>query len=211
MASGVIGQLPFGVRPGTAEAREAGLSFSAGPARAQAAGESFGFDDLLDIINPLQHLPIIGTLYREWTGDAIGGTPRILGSALFGGPIGLFFGIVNAIFEDVAGEDIGGTIYAGLFGDEAEPAATPVAVAESAAETPPVEPVDGLPWIVRRDIPAAAPVWHSTPAKPTIQVESITPAAHAVTSYQDALDAMASALDRYQARKPLGGAVDQTY
>ncbi|MEX2648690.1 MAG: hypothetical protein WD673_06715 [Alphaproteobacteria bacterium] len=210
MASGVIGQLPLGVRPGTAEAREAGLSFSAGPARAQPAGESFGFDDLLDIINPLQHLPIIGTLYREWTGDTIDGTPRILGSALFGGPIGLFLGIVNAIFEDVAGEDIGGTIYAGLFGGAKE-ADEPVVVAAAAAEAPPGEPVDGLPWIVRRDIPAAAPVWHSTPAAPTIQTESITPAAHAVTSYQDALEAMASALDRYQAHKPLGGAVDQSY
>jgi hypothetical protein len=33
--------------------------------------DGFGFDDFLDIINPLQHLPPISLVYRELTGDEI--------------------------------------------------------------------------------------------------------------------------------------------
>src|SRR5260221_7463305 len=52
-------------------------------------GDSFSFRDLIDIINPLQHLPVVSTLYRWVTGDAIGALPRIIGDGIYGGPIGL--------------------------------------------------------------------------------------------------------------------------
>ena len=34
--------------------------------------QDFTFDDFLDIINPLQHLPIVSMIYRAITGDNIG-------------------------------------------------------------------------------------------------------------------------------------------
>ena len=46
------------------------------------------FLDLIDIINPLQHIPGIATLYRNWSGDTIDPVPQIAGSALYFGPIG---------------------------------------------------------------------------------------------------------------------------
>ncbi len=46
------------------------------------------FGDVLDLINPLQHIPVIGALYRKITGDVIDPAIRIAGGALFGGPIG---------------------------------------------------------------------------------------------------------------------------
>ena len=42
--------------------------------------DGFGFDDVLDAINPLQHIPIVSTIYRAITGDKIDVAPR-LGSA----------------------------------------------------------------------------------------------------------------------------------
>ncbi|MGB6086494.1 MAG: hypothetical protein WBF74_07845, partial [Parvibaculum sp.] len=36
-----------------------------------SAGE-FGFSDFLDVINPLQHIPIVSSIYRELTGDELG-------------------------------------------------------------------------------------------------------------------------------------------
>jgi hypothetical protein len=51
-------------------------------------GEDF-LSTLLDIINPLQHIPLVSNLYREITGDQISSSARILGGGLFGGPIGL--------------------------------------------------------------------------------------------------------------------------
>src|SRR5215470_6180450 len=30
---------------------------------------AFGFGDLVDIVNPLQHIPVVATIYRNMTGD----------------------------------------------------------------------------------------------------------------------------------------------
>ncbi|MSO66150.1 MAG: hypothetical protein EXQ85_10255 [Alphaproteobacteria bacterium] len=49
--------------------------------------EGPSFKDLLDTINPLQHLPIIGPIYRSITGDQPSHGARILGGALFGGHV----------------------------------------------------------------------------------------------------------------------------
>jgi hypothetical protein len=66
--------------------------------------DGFGFDDLLDIVNPLQHIPLIGTLYREITGDTIELPARLAGGALFGGLLGFLSSLGTAAFEDLAGE-----------------------------------------------------------------------------------------------------------
>jgi len=69
--------------------------------------DGFGFDDFLDLINPLQHIPIVSTLYRDLTGDEISPGARILGGALYGGPVGFAASIGNAAVEQVAGKDVG--------------------------------------------------------------------------------------------------------
>ena len=76
----------------------------------------FGFGDLLDIINPLQHLPIVATLYRNMTGDRLGMAPRVIGGALWGRIGGFVAGLVNSVVEWFTGKDIGDHIYAFLFG-----------------------------------------------------------------------------------------------
>jgi hypothetical protein len=83
----------------------------------------FSFGDFLDIINPLQHIPLVGNLYRELTGDEISPHARILGDTLFGGPSGFLASIANVFYEAVAGEDVGETVIAMLTGDggDAEP------------------------------------------------------------------------------------------
>ena len=40
--------------------------------------DGFTFLDFLDIINPLQHIPIIGTLYRQMTGDTLDPGSRVI-------------------------------------------------------------------------------------------------------------------------------------
>jgi len=73
-------------------------------------GDGFGFDDFLDVINPLQHLPLIGTLYREVTGDQIQAPSRLAGGALFGGLFGLLSTIGTMAFEGLTGESVDETI-----------------------------------------------------------------------------------------------------
>lgn len=88
------------------------------------------FWDLLDVINPLQHIPIINSVYRELTGDKIGVGARLVGGTLFGGPIGLIGAALNTVLEEATGHDAGGHLIA-LFKDDAPgPAATAVAGAD---------------------------------------------------------------------------------
>jgi len=89
----------------------------------EADGLSFG--DLLDAINPLQHLPIISTLYREITGDGIKPTARIIGGALYGGPIGAGFAVAEAVLEEASGADTGGHIMSLLTGEKSPNTAMP--------------------------------------------------------------------------------------
>src|SRR3546814_621509 len=102
------------------------------------------FGDFLDIINPLQHIPVVSTLYRAITGDEISPHARILGDTLFGGPTGFLSSIANVLYEEIAGEDVGETVIA-LFTGEDEAPEPPqfagdggtVSAADALPETPP--------------------------------------------------------------------------
>lgn len=83
------------------------------PDRYEAEAE-MSFGDFLDIINPLQHIPIVNTVYREITGDTIKPSSKVIGGILFGGPLGGMASIANAVVEQAQGKDIGGQIMASL-------------------------------------------------------------------------------------------------
>src|SRR5258706_13579921 len=77
--------------------------------------DSFSFKDIIDMLNPLQHLPIISTLYRKLTGEHIGGLARIIGGAIFRPPGGfatMGSSILHAVFGAVTGENVGGAVSA---------------------------------------------------------------------------------------------------
>jgi hypothetical protein len=77
------------------------------PDIAYAADENeFSFGDVLDVINPLQHLPVIGTIYRKFTGDTMKPFSNILGGAIFGGPVGAVASTVNVCLKSTTGKDI---------------------------------------------------------------------------------------------------------
>ena len=76
--------------------------------------EGFSFFDLVDVINPLQHIPLIGTAYRELTGDTLDPLPRIAGSTLFFGPVGAAFAGANVMLEEMSGQDAGEHIMTAL-------------------------------------------------------------------------------------------------
>ena len=65
------------------------------------------FWDFLDIINPLQHIPGISSLYRAVTGDEIGSVAKIAGGTLFGGPLGAASSLIDVAVNVSTGKDIG--------------------------------------------------------------------------------------------------------
>lgn len=79
--------------------------------------EGFSFGDFLDVVNPLHHLPVVGAIYRSLTGDEIDPGAKVAGGTLYGGPIGLAAGVVNAMIEEHSGDDLGGHAMAFLFGE----------------------------------------------------------------------------------------------
>lgn len=89
------------------------------------------FSDLLDVINPLQHIPLVSDIYREETGDKIGVGARLVGGALFGGPLGLIGAAVNCVMEEGTGATAGGHVLA-LFKDDAAASDTKLAAAKPA-------------------------------------------------------------------------------
>lgn len=80
------------------------------PAVPEKDDAGFGFGDLLDMVNPLQHIPVVGALYREATGDTIRPVSRVVGGGLFGGPLGAIASLANAIFAQETGQDMGETV-----------------------------------------------------------------------------------------------------
>lgn len=124
-------------------------------AKAPESQGDFSFDDLIDIINPLQHLPIIGTIYRALTHDAISPVARVAGGLLYGGPIGAAAGVVGAIAEEVMGEDPGVALAERVFGT----APTQTAANPPAAASPPLA-------MAQIQAPAPAPAQATATAVP---------------------------------------------
>jgi hypothetical protein len=106
------------------------------PERAGGAASSgdwdFSFHDLVSIVNPLQHFPIVSTLYRKFTGDTIKPLERVAGDTLYGGWMGLASSVANLVFEKTTGKDFGDTVLAMIDGDgDSNPAAAKAEVASA--------------------------------------------------------------------------------
>ena len=95
-----------------------------------AAETSSTFEDILDIVNPLQHLPVVGTLYRAVTGDKMATLPKIAGGALYGGLWGAVGSLADTAFEAITGKDFGSTVLA-LVTDDLNGEDKPVALAQN--------------------------------------------------------------------------------
>lgn len=107
---------------------------------AAASTGSDAFHTLLSELNPLQYLPVVGTLYRSLTGDTIPESIRAIGSlvvsGLMGGPVGVVTNVALLAVEKLTGIDpeqighdvlasigIGSSEHTAVAGDQASPPA----------------------------------------------------------------------------------------
>ena len=118
-----------------AQGNTSGGASSANTAKAAGDSKHHGFLDFLvtlfDIINPLEHLPIISTIYEHVTGHHMNPVARIAGDTLYGGPIGAAVGVANVISEKQTGKDIGENVVAMLSGHNKHNAAPDTMVAQN--------------------------------------------------------------------------------
>lgn len=81
--------------------------------------EDMSLRDLAIGLNPLQHIPIVGSVYRAMTGQETSGTLRVMGSYVLGGPVGLLMGIGTQIFaQEHGGQEPGDVLLAKLIGKD---------------------------------------------------------------------------------------------
>jgi hypothetical protein len=79
----------------------------------------FGWDDVLDIVNPLQHIPLVNIAYRHFTGDQMNGSAELLGGIAFG-PFSALAAIADLAVRSTTGKDIGENAIALLTGDHGD-------------------------------------------------------------------------------------------
>ncbi|MDP7642074.1 MAG: hypothetical protein QGI52_06445 [Alphaproteobacteria bacterium] len=189
--SGAPGAPNSGREFGQVIAEAAGLDPDGALAARESDGffgaDGFGFDDFLDLINPLQHIPIISTIYREITGDAISDGARIFGGALFGGPLGFAAAIGNAAVKQASGKDVG-ELAMSLF--ESDSPESEIVSAEVLSRISPAAAVAGAPV---QPISDAVGDEKTVSAAPVVGFAGVTPGTK-VPDYLDRMSARQKAL-----------------
>jgi hypothetical protein len=79
---------------------------------------TFGFDDFLDVINPLQHIPLINVGYRALTGDEIHGAARLIELGM--GPAAGAGTVFDLALQSTTGATMEDHAVAALFGTDAD-------------------------------------------------------------------------------------------
>ena len=75
----------------------------------------FGFDDFLDMINPLQHIPLVNLAYRALTGDQINGAAQMVGAVAMG-PLAAISTVADLAFKSETGQGLAANGIAMMFG-----------------------------------------------------------------------------------------------
>jgi hypothetical protein len=144
--------------PGPAGARTASLSAQSGGATAaadtQQPHEGF-FHHLWNVVNPLQHVPVIGTIYRAITGEHLDAVEKIAGDTLYGGLWGAVASIADVAFEGLTGKSFEDTALA-LFKSDST-----IKVASNKVMAPTITPDLAIP---SADLPALPQAPVSSPA-----------------------------------------------
>lgn len=78
------------------------------------------FEDFIDIINPLQRIPLFSKLYRQITGDEISAHARIVGGFAYGSLLGGLTSVFSVITKEISGRDIGEHIMAAFKGKKTQ-------------------------------------------------------------------------------------------
>jgi hypothetical protein len=74
----------------------------------------FGWDDFADLINPLQHIPLVNVAYRAMTGDEMYGAGRLLDLGF--GPLAGASTVFELAYQSTTGQDLEYEAVAAVFG-----------------------------------------------------------------------------------------------
>ena len=105
--------------------------------------DGFTIDDVIDVVNPLQHIPLVSTVYRWLTGDTISPAAELAGGALYGGAVGFASAAATIALDGLTGGSTDQQVMVALLGPSpfaAEPAAASPAPDMAAVPASPQAP-----------------------------------------------------------------------
>ncbi len=81
------------------------------PAAADTENTQNNFDDILDILNPLHHVPVVSSIYKEQANDNISNDSKVIGDVFYGlltgGLLGVIAAIGNTMLKQETDKDVG--------------------------------------------------------------------------------------------------------
>jgi len=126
------------------------------------------WDNLWDTVNPLEHFPVVSTIYDKITHNHVGDLEKVAGDTLYGGPMGLASSLANVAFEHITGKSFGDMVMGWVTGDDDSKSNT--AMADASKTTAPTTPLDktaSIPSSIAPLIPPANDAAKTATAAPT--------------------------------------------
>jgi hypothetical protein len=188
---------PAGTGPASLSAQSGGAAASTGNADAPAPPHEGFFHHLWNVVNPFQHVPVIGTIYRAITGEHIDPVEKIAGDTLYGGLWGAVASVADVAFESITGKSFEDTALALFKSDGATRVASNKVVAPAIAVDVAVPSAD-LP-----NLPSAAEP-AGTPAQNGPDVTALTSAALSKSLAAKGVDSDTASRALYAYRRSMG-------
>lgn len=144
MTEAIAATLPLHAKPGKHNMASAAFeALRTARAEGQTPDEGkLAFGDLVDTLNPLQHIPVISEIYRGATGDSITPQARVAGATLYGGPIGLIASVASLAIAGNGEDGIGDSLFASLIQPAKEEPASALAAIERGGNEAESEPAE---------------------------------------------------------------------
>jgi hypothetical protein len=146
-----------------------GAPSTAKTASTDADHKSF-WDNLWDTVNPLEHFPVVSTIYDKVTHNHVGDLEKVAGDTLYGGPMGLASSLANVAFEHITGKSFGDMVMGWITGDDDS---KPNTVMASKATTTSATPPDKTPESPSSIAPLVAQTATVATAAPTLLQSNI--------------------------------------
>lgn len=77
--------------------------------------DNFDFGDIIDIVNPLHHIPLVNYAYRKLTNDEIRPISEIVGGSIYGGATGGIAALANVVSKESTGKNLTENLQALIF------------------------------------------------------------------------------------------------
>ncbi len=152
----------------------------------QQGGSGLSFGDILDAVNPLQHIPIVSGLYRAATGSHISEASQVAGDTIYGAflPGGAIMGLASSV-ADVAVKEVTGS-------DISQHIVGTVTSASAAAPAGAATPL--IPSAPTTNVSSATGAVNNSPALGLLRISQNTQSGNAQYERAQAFDALNSKL-----------------